>query len=401
MSHESPVSNHVISIPADSSAAVSQESSVHAQYLERILKTQDNMRRMREGFEAVLASCNDNQSLLSKAAAFWADVSSWYKIGLGVVVIAPFFVLSVLANLSVLLTLSIVAVVVYAASSILLDNHQNNTSLNQAKLNAVASALLGFFEETIGVLHDLSNQISLELDAFTRENAALALRVLDLGRQVEDISGHNKSLLETTTALNETKESLNRTVERLNDDMKRQSALLDAMQSELQTALSLHNEAQESFSREISELNEARVTMGAHNESMQKVITMLKTMVTNLSTALFKRNEDRMKLEAKLEDILSGVMSGLTVATQGFEGSCAHFDETVEETKALNARHSALLDKQERQVTQLEQLAIQAQRKGAAPATTTPNPHGLFSKHNVLGTLPKSAVCTHYPVMVI
>lgn len=397
MSHQESVSNHVISDAVDASAAVSQKSSAHSQYLERILKTQDNMRRIREGFAGVLAGCNYNQSLLSKAAVFWADVSLRYKIGLGVLFIAPLFVLGVLANLSVLLTLCVVAVVVYAASSLLLDNHQYNTSLNQAKLNSVASNMLEFFEDTTGMLHDLSKQISLALDALTQENAVLALRVIDLGRHIEDLSTHNESLLETSTALSEEKEKLMKINEQLDGDIKLHSALFDTMQSEMQTLLSLYTEAKDSLSCMTSELFEVKVTLGAEIESMQNTTTKLKSMVKNMSEALLKKNAGQMKLDGALSDCLSG----LTSVAQGLEGSCAHFEESVEETKALHARHSALLDRKERQVIQLEQLVIQAQSEGSASSAIPPNPYGLFSKPSVLETRPKSAVCIHYPVLLM
>ena len=88
------------------------------------------------------------------------------------VLTVPLLLIGLLANLAALITLSIVTVIVYTASSILLDNHQSQNTDNIENLNAGISSLVDLLDTVISTLELLREQLTIEIDAFQKENAA-------------------------------------------------------------------------------------------------------------------------------------------------------------------------------------------------------------------------------------
>ena len=103
---------------------LAQKTKKDEERFEKIVTTQNKIQKIKEDLNKLIQSMNNNSSWLSRAASFWNEIPLGQKITAGAVLTIPLLMIGLIANLAALITLSIVTIIVYTATSILLDNHQ-------------------------------------------------------------------------------------------------------------------------------------------------------------------------------------------------------------------------------------------------------------------------------------
>lgn len=393
MPHQNPVPKP-LNIPLVTQH-IDSHTSTEEKYKDYLQKTQINMKQIREALQEVIQSMNSPLSLFSQASTFWAKIPLWQKIGVGIVLIAPLFIIGIMAHLMVLLTLSITALFVYAASSMLLDNHQQYSQKNNERANQLLSNLIGIFDDTLFMLHGLSEQLSVHIDYFRKENTQLSERVSELHRQINTLQEHNESLAQTQTQLSDAKSRLLQTIEALNASLLEQSQRLDTIQTALLQTTQAHDEAQQALVEKTMALGVIKEEMGAEVKKAHAVISYLKGVIQPLSAQLIQNNVQKAAFLKKLEDVLNAKEQSLNSITEQLGTSTRQVVLDTIELERANQRYQSLLSRQEQQVTQLEAITIESQRTEEIEPVSEKkvNSHVFFSQSNTELQRPIRAIC--------
>ncbi|MFO8785463.1 hypothetical protein SDB96_15520 [Legionella pneumophila serogroup 1] len=322
----------------------------------KIADVQNRIQKIKAALNQLIEAMNQNPSLLSQAAIFWNDVPLWQKITAGVVFTVPILMIGIMANLAALITLSIVTGIVYTASSILLDNHQEQNTENIEGLKAGISSLADLLESVISTLELLREQLAIEIDAFQKENTRLIANIDQFSEQIKSLKSQINELTDTEKALRVTKIELELTAKKLKDSIDAQSQALENTQNELEHVVHAYKENQIQLSDKIKELNDVKEKMGKEVEQARAVGLVLSGTVETFSNMVIQDKEQRAAFQKRLEEFLANKEKSFVEVADRICEAEHKLSVVTKQLEESNQRYRRLLDRQEQQIIRLEQM---------------------------------------------
>ena len=310
--------------------------------LEQFKLTQKQLDKIIEDLMKMIDAIALNPSLLSRASSYWGTRPLWQKISAGILLTAPFFIIGIAANISVLLTISIFTLITYTASSLLLDNHHEHNTDRTEHLKKSVSNLVEVLVAVILSLETLQEQFTLNIS--------------ELSAQIKTLTEHTQRLNDTAQQLNTTKIDLENTVDVLKGTINEQTQLLNKRQKELENACL-------KLSEKISELHLVKTAMGLEINKSQKITAVLKETVASLADTVFLDEQQRIAFFKKMNEFLSNkeasfdkIAERICEAERQLSLVTEELRRTKDEFNRCNLYHRQLLREQENLISRLAQL---------------------------------------------
>ena len=284
---------------------LTQKAKKDPKRFEQILLTQNKIQHIKTDLNQLIQAMQRNPSLFSRAANFWSEIPLWQKISAGIVLSVALLMIGVIANLAVLVTLSIVTAIGYTVSHILLENHHQHSTGNNQSLKKGISSLVDILDTVISTLELLGAQLALEIESFQTENARLSEYINKLSGQITTLISQINVLTDTEKALRVTQSELELTVKTLKNSIKEQSQVLDDTQKELKQIVLKYKENQNQLADKIAELDAVKEQMTKEVDQAQSLTLVLRSSVETLSQLVIADEEQRTAFQLRLNDFLN------------------------------------------------------------------------------------------------
>ncbi|CZP46200.1 LegC2/C7 family Dot/Icm T4SS effector [Legionella pneumophila] len=337
---------------------LAQKTKKDKERFEKIVTTQNKIQKIKVDLNQLIQSMNNNPSWLSRAASFWNEIPLWQKITAGAVFTIPLLMIGLMANLAALITLSIVTGIIYAASHILLENHQNQNTNNTENLNAGISSLVDLLDTVISTLDILREQLALEIDAFQKENVRLTQNVDQFCEQINTLKSEISKLNDTEKALRATQIELELTAKTLKGSIEEQSQVLENTQKELEQVVLAYKDNQNQLSDKIKELDEVKVKMSKEVDQAQSLSLVLRSTIEALSKTVIADEEQRTSFQLRLNEFLTNKEKSFDQVAERICEAERKLSVVTKQLEESNQRYRKLLDRQEQQIIRLEQIDV-------------------------------------------
>lgn len=311
---------------------------------------------MKKNLHGIIDAMNHNASMLTRAAQYWNDLSIFYKIGGGFVLIAPTLFIGVFLNIGVLIATSIFTLIGYVASSILLDDHHASTNDTIKNLKAGTDGLVDVLSTVFTALDELHKKLTGEVDSFKEENEHLEVNVGNLGDEVNLLSGMNEQLGTALASFAETKNLVSLAAKQL-------ELVTNARIEQQRLTQEQLDNTQKEFSACKDKLSEQVKALADEKAALAKTIQQLNTQVTTLSAQahvfIDSMTLDDAKREAfykKLDDFLTNQNQSVDKAFFRICETEKKFEELTEKHAKLNEDHGKLLTVFETQLKRNEEI---------------------------------------------
>jgi DNA repair exonuclease SbcCD ATPase subunit len=342
--------------PAQENLVIIEHNKPEKDRLEHIVSTKNKLVQMKTDLNRMIDAMTKNPSILSRAALFWNEIPLWQKITGGIVLTVPLLMIGLMANLAALITLSIVTMIVYTVSDILLDNHQSQNTDNTEQLKAGISSLAELLDTVISCLEILREQLAIEIDAFQQENARLTENINQFGEQIKSLTSQIEDLVNTEKKLRGTQVALENTTVALKGSIKEQSELLEKTQKELEQVVQDYKENQTQLSDKINELDEIKVKMGKELDQARSIGLVLRSTVETLSRTVIANKEQRDAFQLRLNEFLTNKEKSFDQVAERICEAERKLSLVTTQLEQSNQRYQDLLDRQEQQIIRLEQM---------------------------------------------
>ena len=361
----SPTPEHA----STSSAIITAELTNKEEHstLKSIRVTQVQIEEIKKHLMELIDALALHQSLFSRAAHFWGTLPQWQKITAGAVITLPLLIIGMVAQLALLIMASIFALITYVSASLLLDNHDNETTSNTTQLKASISSLASLLGAIILSLDTLREQLALELERFQKENEQLAEHINEFSAQVQDLTAQVAALKEAGQTLEELKKELEQKNTNLQNSLESQTELLQKNQAELERVTEEFKTNNNQLSEKITELEAVKTKMGLDIEQSKKVANALKAAVSTFSDAVIADSEHRASFQVRLNEFISNKeISFVQIADRICEAE-EKLAQVTKELQESNERYKRLLDQQEEQIIRLEAIPTPEPSKASPP----------------------------------
>ncbi len=336
-----------------------EEPIVNLESLHKIASVKDDLVKVKSTLVAIVDTMAADPSMITQWSKYWGELPLWQKILGGVALSAPTVAAGLFAHMATLLMIGGVTGVAYTASGIILDDHHvHNVSIAE-RLKQGVSDLAELLMVTISALEAIANDLKIEIAKFAKENTKLADNVSELQSEVESLTNQVELFKKTQELLRETREDLERTAESLKSSVVQQTELLNKNQLMLDQVKAEYEKNEQQLSLKIAELLAVRKGMELELNRAKLVSVTLQGTVTTLTDAAINGKEQQEQFLANLDTLLKDESGGFgKFATQICEAEkqLVVVRQQLHESKE---RYNALLDRQEEQVTRLEQLGIE------------------------------------------
>ncbi len=382
---KNPIETHPVEMPVDSpddtarviinpvaeDAHRSEKKEDEEPTLKRVRMTENELKRIKENLNHIIDAMEHNPSFLSRASAFWGERSLWQKIVAGVVLIVPTFVIAIVAQIAVLFVISIITLIVYTASSILLDNHYNSnfdrTNHLKKGINGLADTL-GMVIQSLERLHEL---LGVEIKRFHEENTKLKEHVSELYKQVgllteqgEEFKKIEQAWRQTQTNFEEQIESFRQTridleerIESLSAVAQERLELLKSTQERLNQTSINYEQLQIELAQKITEFQRIKGDLELEIDKGKKITATLHATVIQLSEGLQLDSDQHKAFLDKLTEFVNNKEQSFHLLTERIFESERELERVKEELKRCNERYQGLLQRGEEQLDRLETLS--------------------------------------------
>lgn len=349
--------------------------------LHSLASTQSTIQKIKEQLKQVLQAITHNPSLFSRAAVFWAGLPLWQKVLGGAGLILPLLLIGLFAHLAVLITLSVVAVLIYTAASLLLDNHQNNAVDATQELTLGMNTLVDLLDTVIATLDQLSKQLELDLASFQQENIRLTQHLDECAQLINTLTTQVNALTNTITALTHTQVDLEAQNTSLDASVEKQKQLLEATQNELAQAIADYEEQQQLLGARIQKLNELNMQLTQDAEQAQATGKVLAQITKGLSNTLLQGQEQCEAFQKRLEEFLANKEKHFAEILGVMGDTTRGLSQTTEELEQSQQQHRLIIDRHEQEVNRMGDLLLGASRKeGDSYLGVKPSVHGFYAR---------------------
>ncbi len=369
------------------SAEPPPSDSVDASSLEQIATTQKQLSQVKESLGDIIDSIAQNQSMVTKAASFWAKLSMLERVAFGAVFTGPTLAAGAIAHIGILLAISGVTLVSYTAGGIVLDDHNRYNEKIAERLKAGIFGLADVLEVTISALDTIRIKFNEEINKFKEQNLKLTENVFQLTEQVENLTDQVEVFIATETMLRTTKDELEKVIADLHSSVDQNSEQINHSQKELDKVKKDYEKSQTQLSEKIVELSTVRTTLGLEVEKAKKVASTLQGTVQTLAGSVIDNDKQRDAFQTRLNSFLNNKEASFDQVADRVCQAEKELAQVKEELKQSNERYKELLDRQEKQVERLEKIesaVIEEQLKPNATLGALLNSKGLFGLTRML-----------------
>lgn len=360
-----------------------EEPKIDLESLKKITSVKEDLLKVKGTLVAIVDTMADDPSMITRWSKSWGELPLWQKILGGVALSGPAVAAGLFAHVAALMVIGGVTGVAYTASGIILDDHHiHNVNIAQ-RLKQGVSDLADLLMLTINALEKIANDLKVEIEKFAFENTKLADNVNELRSEVESLTNQVELFMKTQDLLRETRDDLEKTADSLKNSVAEQTELLNKNEILLQQVKSDYEKNEQQLSAKIAELMAVRKAMDLEVERAKLVANTLEGTVLSLTGTVIKDGAQRAQFQENLDLFLKDKEGGFDkVATRICEAE-AELEQVKKQLSDSTDRYKELLDRQEEQVTRLEQLDKQLDaenipfRANRTNTETTINAKGL------------------------
>ncbi|MDI1352220.1 MAG: hypothetical protein PSV35_05525 [bacterium] len=319
-----------------------------------------------------LDTLNTQQSIFTRIALFWGSRPLWQKITAASLLILPPLIIGLIANIAVMIMLSIVTVFTSFAIHFLLENHHNQVLRKSDELKKGINLLT----DTLGVIIQSldANRIRLdsEIDNFEKKNTALASHINTLNKQINALSQNNKKLNDTQTELQKTTIKLQTTELSLKESIDSQSELLQRNQLTLAETIKNHEKYQAELSEQIKILTATESTLKLEVEKAEYISEALNEAVKTLASTVIADGKAREDFQQRLNDFINNKEHRFELLAERIKTTEEQLARVTHELNQSNEKYQQLLEKQEQQINRLEHLdSVPLKKEGTLQKTSS------------------------------
>lgn len=365
----------------NSSPALPKETKTNQDDLSPIDGNKKERLDIKKELEALIDAMDKNQSLLSRAARFWGELPTSYKIIIGVVLLVPLFVISIVAHIAVLLTISIFTFLNYTLGAVLLDNHHNTTKEDKKKLQDRVASLANILSKVIGDLDGFSQKLAINIDLVQKENGRLTTSIDQFCEQTKTLTSQVNELRDTEKVLRTAQIDLEHTSTTLKSSIEEQSKVLENTQKVLEQVVREYKENQNQLSNKTMELDDIKEKMRIEVEQAQAVVLILNGTVETLSNVVIQDKEQRVAFQKRLNEFLANKEKSFVEVADRICDAERKLSVVTKQLEQNNQRYSDLINKQTQQTIQLEQI-IETYQSNQVPESNNgikPSINGFYA----------------------
>lgn len=372
-------------LPDNFDALVSlEEPKVDLESLKKITSVKEDLLKVKGTLVGIVDTMADDPSMITRWSKSWGELPLWQKIIGGVALSGPAVAAGLFAHVAALMVIGGVTGVAYTASGIILDDHHvHNVNIAQ-RLKQGVSDLADLLMLTINALEKIASDLRVEIEKFAIENTKLADSVTELQSEVESLSNQVELFIKTQDLLRETRNDLEKTAESLKTSVVEQTDLLNKNQLMLEQVKVDYEKNEKQLSAKIAELLSVRKAMDLEVERAKLVANTLEGTVLSLTGTVIKDGEQRVQFQENLDKFLKDKEGGFDKVATRICAAEAELEQVKNQLSDSTQRYKELLDRQEEQVTRLEQLDKElgtenippkSNRKNTATSTNTKGLH--------------------------
>lgn len=370
-------------LPDNFDALVSlEEPKVDLESLKKITSVKEDLLKVKGTLVGIVDTMADDPSMITRWSKSWGELPLWQKILGGVALSGPAVAAGLFAHVAALMVIGGVTGVAYTASGIILDDHHvHNVNIAQ-RLKQGVSDLADLLMLTINALEKIASDLRVEIEKFAIENTKLADSVTELQSEVESLSNQVELFIKTQDLLRETRNDLEKTAESLKTSVVEQTELLNKNQLMLEQVKVDYEKNEKQLSAKIAELLSVRKAMDLEVERAKLVANTLEGTVLSLTGTVIKDGEQRVQFQENLDKFLKDKEGGFDKVATRICAAEAELEQVKNQLSDSTKRYKELLDRQEEQVTRLEQLDKELGTENIPPKsnrtnTATTNTKGL------------------------
>ena len=180
--------------------------------LSEIIKTRDNIAKVKESFMVIVDTIADNPSMLNRLSEHWGKMPTWLKVSTGLAITCPPLLAGAAAGLVSLLVLGGATGVVYTATGIVLEDHHVCNEHIKQRLREGISSITDILEITIVALDNIRLTLAQQVGKFKEENLKLAHLVTLLQDRFSTLSIEIAALENTEIQLQKSKADLQKKI---------------------------------------------------------------------------------------------------------------------------------------------------------------------------------------------
>ncbi|WP_133127472.1 hypothetical protein [Legionella nagasakiensis] len=350
----SPPKRPLLTVPKTSQESLSQ---LHI--------TQQQISDIKRYLNAIIASLQDDTSLITKAANVWGKIPTWQKIVIGIGVFGALIALGVFAQLMILTIIGSLGGIGYLGASLLLDDHYSEHKQAKENLKNGVYALVDLFDTIIQALNKIRMQLTQEIEHFQEENTQFKISIQTLNEEITVLGQEVRKLSTTQQALHITEHKLSR----------------------------LHEEYQqtkEALQEKINELAQLQTASLLEIEKLRKINLTLQSTIQVLSNTVIEDEAQRREFLNRLETFLADSTASFHLVADRICEAERELARVKEELKLSNQRYAELLDKHAAQLSRLERLGKIIPLAFHEPATTSPQIKLSIYNHKASGMISKT-----------
>lgn len=333
-------------------------TTIEMDNLSEIIKTRDNITKVKASLNTIIDSIADNPSLVTRASNAWGEWATWQKVGTGLALTVPALLSGAAAGIGSLLILGGATGVVYTTTGIILEDHHSCNENIKQRLKEGISSIADILELTIAALDNIRLRLAEEIGKFKEENLKLAQQVSALQNQVATLGIEIDILHEVESYLRISKDKLQNDAIELKKTTDEQSKLWKENQAVLLAVTNDYKITQQRLDAKIEELRKVREEMSIEITKTQKVSIVLQKAVSTLSGQVLEEQTQKQQFQKKLESLITAKEEGANKLLERMATTHRELEGAKDDLRANNARNSELLAKQEGLVKRLEQIDL-------------------------------------------
>lgn len=329
---------------------------------------QSRLDKLQRELEAALDAFAVNNSFLTRAAAYWSEQPLWLQIGIGILLALLLVAINSVIHATVLLTLSVVALIAYSLGGFLLSDHHTQTTQNTSKFKEIMRNKMILLRNLVILLNNLCSQVATETERLNLANNEFKENISCLSRQAEkfvqqvsELSGINIDLYANLQAHDEGMENIEKIA-------SAQSVQFAIMQQQLNQVIQQLNQEkqqwrhnQQQLTEQIEILKETQLAMAAQLEESSQTTLILQQCITSLSDTSSTSEENKQEFAQKLRETLEENKKNMSQILQHYAHQGTAFGSTHknlqtsgEELNSLNQQYTQVLIKFENVIQQVE-----------------------------------------------
>ncbi len=326
------------------------------EHLQQILTTHQRLTQVQKDFEDAIDSFAANQSVFARSAAYWAKIPLWILVSSGLAVFVPLIILSMALQLTVLLTLSIFALLAYAGGSYLLFDYNRHSIQSTNKFKIILANFSDLLVNLIDLIDALHKQFKTEVEQLALENTNLTNNVSRLDGEINKLTGQIATLNTTEGELCAVRDGLKKTMDELRATSGAQSEVLQQTQAQLNKVQQQYEQNHKTLSERIEALETLRSKLETDLNIAKNLAHTLSDTVTVFTGTLRFNEEQRTLFLEKLHTFIDDEQLQFDQITQRMLETQQNLTSTLEETRSSNNHYTQMIEYQDSVIQKLEQV---------------------------------------------